>query len=164
MINNSSYPQELLVTIRLADERDYPDILSLIREFSLFQQTPEKVTITLEQMIKEKDHFRCLVAVNKKGAIVAFATFFFAYYSWTGKALYLDDLYVTAPFRRQGIGKRFLETLIQQAKEENCYKVRWQVSKWNKNAIEFYKSMGAEIDEVEINCDYKMRPEYQIGK
>jgi GNAT superfamily N-acetyltransferase len=156
MLPNLSSPQKLSIKIRLANEQDYPEILSLIKEFSQFQKTPEKVTITLEQMIKEKDYFRCFVAETENREIVAFATFFFVYYSWTGKALYLDDLYVTAAFRRQGIGRRLLESVLQLAEEENCYKVRWQVSKWNKNAIEFYKSMGANIDEVEINCDLKI--------
>jgi hypothetical protein len=34
-----------------------------------------------------------------------------------------------------------------------CKKMRWQVSKWNSDAITFYKSIGAVIDDVEINCD-----------
>lgn len=47
-----------------------------------------------------------------------------------------------------------LAAVIDLAKEQECKKVRWQVSKWNANAIAFYKSTGAAIDEVEINCDY----------
>ena len=36
---------------------------------------------------------------------------------------------------------------------EQCKKLRWQVSNWNKNAIDFYKKMGASIDDMEINCE-----------
>jgi diamine N-acetyltransferase len=43
--------------------------------------------------------------------------------------------------------------VVNLAKREGCKKVRWQVSKWNEDAIEFYKRKGAVIDDVEINCD-----------
>jgi ribosomal protein S18 acetylase RimI-like enzyme len=142
------------VTIRRATEKDFPALLSLINEFAVFQKTPEKVSITLEQMKVDQDHFQCFVAEADSKEIVAFASFFFAYYSWSGKALYLDDLYVTEAFRNQGSGRRLLETIINLAKESNCKKVRWQVSKWNSNAISFYKKLGAAIEEIEINCDY----------
>ena len=140
------------VVVKRANEQYFPEILGLIKEFSGFQGTPEKVTITLEQMINESAFFQCFIAeVDDK--VVGFASFFFAYYSWSGKALYLDDLFVKEEFRKQGIGKKLLEAVIDFAKSEKCKKIRWQVSKWNANAIEFYKKMGAQINEVEINCD-----------
>lgn len=140
-------------TIRRANEQDYPAILALIKEFSLFQGTPEKVTITLEQMKEESALFQCFIAETESKAAVGFASFFFAYYSWTGKALYLDDLYVQEAYRKQGLGKKLLDAVIGLATESGCKKLSWQVSKWNANAIDFYKSIGASIDEVEINCD-----------
>jgi GNAT superfamily N-acetyltransferase len=141
------------VFVKRADEQDFPKILDLIKEFSVFQGAREKVTVTLEQMIKERGFFQCFIAENENREVLGYVTFFFAYYSWTGKAVYLDDLYVREVFRKQGIGKQLLQSVIDFAKEEQCRKVRWQVSKWNANAIAFYKSMGAQIDEVEINCD-----------
>ena len=143
----------MTMVIRKADENDFASILELLREFSAFQGRPEKLTINLAQMIEDKELFLCFVAETDNKEIVRLASCFFAFYSWTGKALYLDDLYVKELFRNQGIGKNLLDAVIQHAKTEKCRKVRWQVSKWNTNAIEFYKSMGAVIDEVEINCE-----------
>ncbi len=143
----------MIVTIRKADEQDFPIILSLIKEFSVFQKTPEKAMITLDQMKKEKDLFQCLVAEIGTGEIAGFASFFFTYYSWTGKGLYLDDLYVKDTFRKQSIGKKLLDAIIKLAKKKQCVKVRWQVSGWNTNAIDFYKKMGAIVDDTDINCD-----------
>lgn len=140
--------------IRTANEQDFHQVVSLIKEFAVFQGAPEKVTITAEQMMEDKHLFRCFVAETGDRKIIGFATYFFAYYSWTGKAVYLDDLYVKEEFRKGGIGRMLLMKVIDLAKEQECKKVRWQVSKWNTNAIAFYKKMGAAIDEVEINCDY----------
>jgi len=142
----------MALTIRRAVVQDFPVIFSLIKEFAEFQKTPNNVKITLEQMIAEKDHFQAFVVESNAG-IIGFATFFFTYYSWTGKALYIDDLYITTASREKGVGTQLLNTIIQLAKDEQCKKVRWQVSGWNTNAISFYKKMGALIDDTEINCD-----------
>ncbi|HEX6333114.1 MAG TPA: GNAT family N-acetyltransferase [Flavisolibacter sp.] len=144
--------------VRKATESDFPSILSLIREFAAFQGTPGKVTITPEQMLRDRDIFQCMVAESDEGHIVGIATYFFAYYSWSGRAVYLDDLYVQPGSRKQGIGKKLLEAVIGLAKQEHCRKVRWQVSRWNSAAINFYKSMGAVIDDVEMNCDFEIMP------
>ncbi|MEO6357505.1 MAG: GNAT family N-acetyltransferase [Ferruginibacter sp.] len=141
------------ITIRKGAEHDFDAILSLIKEFAIFQKTPEKVSITLQEMVANGNLFQCFVAETGDNKIVGFASFFFAYYSWSGKAIYLDDLYVTNAYRKQGIGKMLLQQIIELAKNSSCKKVRWQVSKWNTNAIEFYQKMNAAIDETEINCD-----------
>ena len=141
------------IAIREANEKDFTSILELLKEFSVFQGTPEKLTISLAQMLEDKELFLCFIAETDNREIVGLASCFFAFYSWTGKALYLDDLYVKELFRNQGIGRNLLDRVIQHAKTQNCRKVRWQVSKWNTNAIGFYKNMGAVIDELEINCD-----------
>lgn len=145
------------VTIRKADEQDFPFIFALINEFSIFQKTPEKVTLTLEQLIAEKDIFQCLVAETDHKETIGFASFFFTYYSWTGKGLYLDDLYVKENFRNQSVGKKLLDAVIDFAKKERCKKVRWLVSGWNTNAIEFYKKMEAVIDSTDIICDLSLK-------
>jgi diamine N-acetyltransferase len=141
------------IITRKAAEPDFEAILSLIKEFAIFQKTPEKVSITLDEMIANGNLFQCFVAETADKKIVGFASFFWAYYSWSGKAIYLDDLYVTNAFRKHGIGKMLLQQIIELAKNSACKKVRWQVSKWNSNAIEFYQKMSATIDETEINCD-----------
>jgi diamine N-acetyltransferase len=153
-LNDLTYSLENYMIIRKATREDFPTILSLIKEFAIFQKTPGKVTISLAQMVKEKDYFKCLVAETGDGELVGFASYFFAYYSWSGKAIYLDDLYVKEAFRKKAVGSQLLDAIINIAKEEQCKKVRWQVSGWNLNAIEFYKSMGAVIDDTEINCDF----------
>ncbi|AXE17945.1 GNAT family N-acetyltransferase [Runella rosea] len=141
------------IVIRKGTPEDFPAILQLIQEFAVFQKTPEKVTITLDQMLENKDLFQCLVVEKEDDQLIGFASFFMAYYSWSGKALYLDDLYVKKEFRGHQIGTQLLDRLIDYANTEQCKKVRWQVSNWNKEAIEFYKKMGAKVDDTEINCD-----------
>ena len=145
------------INIRPANENDFSAIYALIHEFASFQKTPEKVLITPEQMLQNKDLFQCLVAVTDEQQIIGFASYFYAYYSWSGKAIYLDDLYVIETYRKQKAGSQLLNALIQLAKQQQCVKLRWQVSSWNKSAIGFYKSIGAYIDDTEINCDLNLQ-------
>lgn len=139
--------------IRLATENDFEAIHALNIKFAQFIKKPNKFKISLEQMKKEQDHFHFLLIENDAGEIAGFATTFIAWFSWIGKSLYHDDLYIIEKYRDHGLGSQLMDAVVKMAKEENCKKVKWQVSKWNKNAIEFYKKIGADIDDVEINCD-----------
>ncbi|MGE5314990.1 MAG: N-acetyltransferase family protein [Acidobacteriota bacterium] len=148
----------MALMLRQADTNDYPAIHRLMQDFSCFIGTPEKFRITVEQMLREKEHIHCFVAVESAtGEIIGYATYFIAYYTWSGKSMYLDDLYVVEPHRGNGIGKKLIEAVIAQARKEDCAKLRWQVSRWNKRAIGFYKSLGATVDDVEWNCDLPLR-------
>jgi len=79
--------------IRIATEDDFERIHSLNQDFAQFIKTPEKFRITIEQMKQEKNLFRMLV-IESFGEIIGFASTFIAWYSWIGKSLYLDDLYI----------------------------------------------------------------------
>jgi len=139
------------ITYRTAETSDYPAIHALLMEFATYIISPDYVSNTPEQMLSDQEYFRCMIALDGE-TIVGFATYFIAYYSWSGKAMYLDDLYVRADYRGNGIGRTLFEHIIQTAQQEKCKKLRWQVSNWNTKAIEFYTKMGAAIDPVEINC------------
>jgi GNAT superfamily N-acetyltransferase len=142
-----------MITIRHATEQDFPAVLDLVKELAVYQGTPERVLNSVEQMKAEKDYFRCLVAENDKGDIIGIASYFFAYYTWVGKSLYLDDLVVRQSERGQKAGSSLLKEVVSIAEKENCKRVRWLVSDWNKPAIEFYKKCGAEIDHEPCVCD-----------
>jgi ribosomal protein S18 acetylase RimI-like enzyme len=142
------------IAIRRSTVADIPEIFLLLKEFTTFQKTPEKLFVTEAQMKEQKELFQCFVAEDAASTkIVGYACFSIIYYSWSGKALYLDDLYVKETYRGNNIGSMLMNSVIDLAKENNCKKMRWQVSKWNTHAQTFYKKLGATIDDVEINCD-----------
>ena len=140
--------------IRNYNTNDIPAIIGLIKELALFEKAPEKVTNSIERMEKEQEHFECFVAENDNGEIIGMALYFFAYFTWVGKSLYLDDLYIKPEYRGSKIGSKLLNKIFEVAKEENCQRLRWQVLDWNEPAIEFYKKCGATLDGGWINCDF----------
>jgi ribosomal protein S18 acetylase RimI-like enzyme len=142
------------INIRKANENDFPAVLSLIKELAEYEKAPEKVTNTDDLMKKEKDLFICYVAETDDKEIVGMALFFFAYYTWVGKSLYLDDIYIKKEFRKNKIGKSLLKKVFEIARNEDCKRVRWQVLNWNQPAIEVYKKCGAEIEDEWLNCSF----------
>ena len=143
------------VHVRYATEQDYAEIIGMIKELALFEKAPERMTNTEKQMKEEKDLFQCILAEDEKGNILGMALYFFAYFTWVGKSLYLDDLYVKEQYRGNGVGKILLKELMKIALDENCKRVRWQVLDWNTNAIELYKKAGATLDSEWLNCDFE---------
>ena len=140
----------------MAETADFPEILELFREFSVYQKTPEKMKNSIERMTAEKEYFHCFVAETPEKKIIGYTTWFYTYFTWSGKGMYIDDLYVKPEFRGSGIGKLLMNKVIELARESKCHKLRWQVSHWNKPAIAFYEKMGAEIDDLEKNCDLNL--------
>jgi GNAT superfamily N-acetyltransferase len=144
----------MAVNIRKALEKDYPAVLSLIKELAEFEKAPEKVTNSVEQMKLENSFFDCFVAESDAGEIVGMAIYFFAYFTWVGKSLYLDDIYVKQEFRKQKVGTALLRKIFEVANAEGCKRVRWQVLRWNEPAIRMYEKSGAEIDGEWLNCSF----------
>lgn len=52
--------------------------------------------------------------------------------------LYVHDLYVNSPNRRQGIGSQLMDALIVKGKEMNCASVYWHTKESNQLAQSFY--------------------------
>ena len=145
------------INVRQATEEDFPAILSLIRELAAYERAPGKVTNSVEQMKEEKDLFRCFVAETGEGEIIGMALYFIAYFTWVGKSLYLEDIYVKESFRKHRVGSALLRKVFEVARAESCKRVRWQVLEWNEPAIAFYRKCGAELDGEWINCNFDER-------
>ena len=132
---------------------DHRQLAALFREFAEFEKLPHKMVNSEERMACEAEYLNGFTAKTAEGEILGYVTFFFAYYTWIGKSLYMDDLYVRPDYRGQGLGSRLIGEVIAFARANGCHKMRWQVSDWNTPAVGFYKSLGAQIDDVERNCD-----------
>lgn len=141
------------IRIEAISDRDHVGLAALFREFAEFEKLPEQMVNSVEKMEREAEFLKGFTAKNDAGEILGYATCFFAYYTWTGKSLYMDDLYIRPEYRGRGLGSRLMEEVIGFARANGCHKLRWQVSNWNIPAIGFYRALGAQINDVERNCD-----------
>src|SRR5213080_2172314 len=138
-----------MLSLRPSTLQDVPLILSFIRELAEYEREPNAVYCSEDDLRRDgfgpNPKFRVTIAEwNSKPA--GFALFFYNYSTWQGRpGLYLEDLFVKPEFRGKGIGKALLLHLAKIAVENNCGRYQWQVLDWNTPAIEFYKSLGAEM-------------------
>ena len=143
----------MAVTIREGGKKDLAALIELVRELAAFEKMPDAVMNSAAQAEKDMGLFGFFVA-EEDGGIVGYALYFFTYSTWVGKSLYLDDLYVKPEFRGRGTGSMLLRRVCRLAEEENCRRMRWQVLRWNTDAISFYKKHGALISSEWLNCDF----------
>lgn len=133
--------------IRPATPDDCETIVSHIRELAVFEKLEHEAVATPEQFRRHLFGPRpaCEAIMAEWGGEPAgFALFFTNFSTFMGKpGLYLEDLYVREPFRRQGIGKALITTLAKLAIERDYGRFEWSVLNWNAPAIAFYRSLGA---------------------
>ena len=138
-----------MLRIRAATTEDAACILGFIRALAEYEREPDAVEVdeaTLARQLAESPPpFECLIA-ELAGRPAAFALFFHTYSTWRGKrGIWLEDLFVLPEARRQGIGAALLGHIAALALERNCARFEWSVLDWNTPAIDFYRSVGAQV-------------------
>jgi GNAT superfamily N-acetyltransferase len=135
-----------MLHIRPAIVDDASLLLAMIRELAEFEHETENVRIQEGDLVRDgfgdDPRFRALIA-EWSNQPAGYAIFYNYYSTWTGRALYLEDLFVRAPFRQRGIGMALLEEVARIAVDDNCHGIHWSVLDWNENAIALYKRLGA---------------------
>jgi GNAT superfamily N-acetyltransferase len=136
------------IEIRSARAADVPLILGFIRELAVFEHAESQVRATEENIHRslfgaQPPHAHALIC-SVDGAAAGFALYFFNYSTWQGRqGIYLEDLYLSPAYRKQGAGRALLQHLARIAVANDCGRFEWSVLDWNEPAIRFYRSIGA---------------------
>ncbi len=136
------------LSIRKAIPEDMPAVYELIQELAHFENEPDAVEITVDDLIS--DGFKAVpefeVFVAELGdTVVGIALYYRRYSTWKGCSLHLEDLIVSKDFRGRGIGRALYKQVIKTAYETGINRLEWEVLDWNQNAIDFYLSSGADM-------------------
>ena len=153
------------IIIRKAKKKDLSSVLKLIRELAEYEKAPNEIKVTLKEMERygfgKEKVYDCFVATSPLaplshgrgdgGEVVGIALYYIKYSTWKGRCIFLDDIIVTESMRRQGIGKKLFEAVIEVAKKMKVRKLEWQVLNWNELAIRFYKKYSTIFDNEWVN-------------
>jgi GNAT superfamily N-acetyltransferase len=124
-------------------------LLSLVRDLARFERLEHQVVASEEQIRDELGASRPVIEASiawDGEQALGFALYFHNFSTFLGRrGLYLEDLYVVPSARGHGIGKALIEHLAAIAVARGCGRFEWAVLDWNQHAIDFYRSLGAEL-------------------
>lgn len=108
---------------------------------SAVQASPESLRVQLQA---DRPPFGCVLA-EREGVNVGFALYFLNYSTWTGRVgMHLEDLFVMPESRGLGIGRALITRLAEITHELGGARLEWAVLDWNKPAMDFFESLGAD--------------------
>jgi GNAT superfamily N-acetyltransferase len=137
-----------MLSIRAATVEDVKLLVKLIRELAEYENELDHVLITEADLARDgfrpQPKFRVLLAYWDQDP-AGYALFFDFYSTWRGRQMFLEDLFVRETFRGRKIGKALLAAVARIAEGQGCHALRWEVLNWNRTAVKFYESLGAEF-------------------
>lgn len=131
-----------------------PAIFDLVMQLAIYEQAPDQVITSADRYLQDfsEGKFDALVAEeDATGRVVGMALYYFAYSTWKGQYLWLEDFVVEEAARGKGIGKSLFDAVIALAKETNTF-LKWQVLDWNTPAMQFYDQYAAVYEKDWVTC------------
>ena len=148
--------------IRPATADDIDSMYYLIMGLAIYEKAPEEVTITKQQLLHDgfidsQPKYKCFIielqnqsrlqqstdSTDRNVNVVGFALCFYAYSTWKGNCIYLEDLYIDTAYRKHGLGMQMFRYIVQYAADNKLYRVMWSALNWNTPALNFYNKLGA---------------------
>jgi GNAT superfamily N-acetyltransferase len=124
-------------------------LLGLVRELARFEKLEHQVVASEQQIRDELAASPPVIEASiawQDGQAVGFALYFHNFSTFLGRrGLYLEDLFVVPGARRRGVGRALIAHLASIAVARGCGRFEWAVLDWNRHAIDFYRSIGAEL-------------------
>ena len=145
------------MNIRKGNQDDMQAGLGLIQELADFENEPDAVLVTVDDLVRDgfgtNPLFQVFVAEvehnldngEQTNEIVGMALYYYRFSTWKGKTIHLEDLVVKEKMRGTGLGYALYSEILKQGKKDNVRRVEWNVLDWNTPAIEFYEKSGAKI-------------------
>ncbi|MEK6968444.1 MAG: GNAT family N-acetyltransferase [Nanoarchaeota archaeon] len=139
------------IRIIKAQKKDAHTLIELTKELAKFEKlkgpnVPESRRLAKNCFEDKMFDFYLAKFGNKTvGGIVLYMT----YSTFLARpTLYIEDLFILPKYRGKSFGKNLFLFAKQLAKKRGCGRMEWNVLRWNKKAIGFYKKMGAKnLDE-----------------
>ena len=135
----------MAINLRELRAEDKPAWLELWAGYLAFYEHPlpaQQTELTWLRLLNSEGGLSALVA-DLDGEVVGLAHYFWTPSTWQQKRdLYLEDLFVDARVRNQGVGKQLIEALVEICKISGGGKVHWQTHHSNQTAMQLYDKVG----------------------
>jgi GNAT superfamily N-acetyltransferase len=129
------------MTIRPVSEKDYRELILLYNAFVGSDRYSKFDNDSFQKVIKSENNF--VYVAEDKGKLVGFAAFSVRFVIRYPKPIAeLDELFVSAEYRRHGLGKQLMDTVMQKAAALGCYRLFIESHYKHTGAHKFYEALG----------------------
>ena len=132
------------IEIRRASANDADAIAPLFDLYRVFYQQPSDIALAHRFIDERLRHEQSVILLAElDGKAVAFTQLFPSFSSVrAGRAWILNDLYVEAPARRQGIARALLQAAADFARSDGAIRLELETDPDNYSAQTLYRHMG----------------------
>uniref|UniRef100_A0A1I7UBY3 N-acetyltransferase domain-containing protein n=1 Tax=Caenorhabditis tropicalis TaxID=1561998 RepID=A0A1I7UBY3_9PELO len=122
---------------------DHADhLISMIHELAEFEKMKSSVVNTAERLRKDIENKAVHGFIAFDGEVPAgMNLYYYAYSTWVGQYLHMEDLYIRPQFRRMGLARLLWKKLAELARDKEIARLEWAVLDWNTNAIALYDTV-----------------------
>lgn len=134
------------ITIRDAVAADVPTLLEMMRDLARHDGLSDALIATETSLLRdgfgERPRFHTVIA-EVDGEIAGYVTYTEPYAAWRGTIrVAIDDVFVRAPFRGQGVGTAMMMRLRDIGRARGAM-IKWELEADNHQARAFYEKLGA---------------------
>ncbi len=132
--------------LRPVGEGDVPALFGLVKSLAEYERLGDQVTATeadLRRGLFGPGAIAEAVIAWKDGEPAGFAVWYETFSTFRGrKGIYLEDLFVATAHRGGGLGEALMRHVAGVASSRGCFRLEWEVLRWNEPAIGFYDRLG----------------------
>ena len=130
------------ITFKIIDKKDINSIIPLVQKL-----TDNKFSDTiLEQRFAEMvmQNYECAGTYDAE-ELIGITGMWFCTRHYSGKSMEVDHVYIEENYRSQGLGKRFMDWIIDYVKQKGYESIELNTYVQNYPSHKFYYNQGFEI-------------------
>lgn len=133
-------------TLREANPADAEPLVTLMRAYwaheGIAAREPDRMRCQLEQFLSTPTYGQGWLAMSAEKAVGYLLCTFVYSFEHGGPMAEIDELFVEAAHRRQGIARSLLQRALSQLAARGCVALQMQVSEHNAPAEGFWAGLG----------------------
>lgn len=131
------------ILIRIAEINDFKPITELSNQLGYKTQNAD-IKKRLKKVLENTDN--CVYVATENEKIVGWIHGFYSLRIESDFFVEIGGLVVDENFRKNGIGKKLVDKVMEWSKLKNCEKVRVRCNVIRKESHKFYENIGFEIN------------------
>jgi diamine N-acetyltransferase len=124
---------------------DIPATLSLMRQFNAIDKYPfdERERTENLKLLLNNPSYGKLWIIRQGDAVAGYTFLGFGFsFEFKGRDAFVDELFILPEFQGQGIGKKAIDFIIEEAKKDGVKALHLEAETHNERALQLYRNKG----------------------